>query len=85
MRNAILPQVTGLGVALGSIAGGFVIVELIFAYPGIGYLLYQAILSSDYALIQGIVFYVILGVALAIFILDLSYPLIDPRISYERR
>ena len=85
MRNAILPQVTGLGMALGSIAGGFVIVELIFAYPGIGYLLYQAILSSDYALIQGIVFYVILGVALAIFILDLTYPLIDPRISYERR
>ena len=85
MRNAILPQVTALGMALGSIAGGFVIVELIFAYPGIGYLLYQAILSSDYALIQGIVFYVILGVALAIFILDLTYPLIDPRITYERR
>ena len=84
MRNAILPQITALGVALGSIAGGFVIVELIFAYPGIGYLLYQAILSSDYTLIQGIVFYVILGVALAILILDLTYPLIDPRITYEK-
>jgi peptide/nickel transport system permease protein len=84
VRNAILPQITGLGVALGSIAGGFVIVELIFAYPGIGYLLYQAILSSDYTLIQGIVFYVIVGVALAILILDLTYPLIDPRITYKK-
>jgi peptide/nickel transport system permease protein len=84
VRTAILPQVTALGVALGSIAGGFVIVELIFTYPGIGYLLYQAILSSDYALIQGIVFYVILGVALAVLILDLTYPLIDPRISYKK-
>ena len=84
VRNAVLPQITALGVALGSIAGGFVIVEMIFTYPGIGYLLYQAILSSDYALIQGIVFYVILGVSLAVLILDLCYPLIDPRITYKK-
>jgi peptide/nickel transport system permease protein len=84
VRNAILPQVTALGVALGSIAGGFVIVELIFAYPGIGYLLFQAILSSDYTLIQGIVFYVIFGVGLAVLILDLTYPLIDPRITFKK-
>jgi peptide/nickel transport system permease protein len=84
VRNAILPQVTALGVALGSIAGGFVIVELIFAYPGIGYLLYQAILASDFTLIQGIVFYIILGVSLAVLILDLAYPLIDPRITFKK-
>jgi peptide/nickel transport system permease protein len=84
VRNAILPQITALGVALGSIAGGFVIVELIFAYPGIGYLLYQAILASDFALIQGIVFYIILGVSLAVLILDLAYPLIDPRITFKK-
>jgi peptide/nickel transport system permease protein len=84
IRNAILPQVTALGVALGSIAGGFVIVELIFTYPGIGYLLFQGILSSDYTLIQGIVFYVISGVALAVLILDLTYPLIDPRITLKK-
>jgi len=76
--------VTALGVALGSIAGGFVIVELIFTYPGIGYLLYEAILNSDYTLIQGVVFYVILGVAVAVFFLDLTYPLIDPRITYKK-
>ncbi len=84
VRNAVLPQFTALGVALGSIAGGFVVVELIFTYPGLGYLLYQGILNSDFTLIQGIVFYVILGVSLAVLILDLTYPLIDPRISYQR-
>jgi len=84
IRNAILPQVTALGISLGSLAGGFVIVELIFTYPGMGYLLYRAILNSDYTLIQGIVFYVIVGVSLAVLILDLIYPLIDPRITYQR-
>ena len=84
VRNAILPQVTALGVALGSIAGGFVIVELIFTYPGIGYLLYQAILTSDYTLVQGVVVDDIVGVALAVLILDLTYPLLDPRITYQK-
>lgn len=84
MRNAILPQVTALGITLGAIAGGFVIVELIFTYPGMGYLLYRAVLNTDYTLIQGIVFYVILGVSLAVLILDLIYPLIDPRITFQR-
>jgi peptide/nickel transport system permease protein len=50
----------------------------------VGHLLYQAILNSDYTLIQGIVFYVIVGVSLAVLILDLTYPLVDPRISLER-
>lgn len=84
IRNAILPQVTALGITLGSIVGGFVVVELVFTYPGMGYLLYRAILSSDYTLIQGIVFYVIVGVSLAVLILDLIYPLLDPRITYRR-
>jgi peptide/nickel transport system permease protein len=84
IRNAILPQVTALGIALGSIAGGFVVVELIFTYPGMGYLLYRAILNTDYTLIQGIVFYVIVGVSLAVLILDMIYPLIDPRITFKR-
>lgn len=84
IRNAILPQVTALGIALGAIAGGFVVVELIFTYPGMGYLLYRAIVNTDYTLIQGIVFYVIVGVSFAVFILDLIYPLIDPRITFQR-
>lgn len=84
VRNAILPQVTALGIALGTIAGGFVVVETVFAYPGLGSLLYRAILDNDYTVIQGVTFYLILGVALAVLILDLVYPLLDPRISYDR-
>jgi peptide/nickel transport system permease protein len=85
VRNAILPQVTSLALSIGAIAGGSIIVEYIFTYPGMGYLLYQGIVNNDYPLIQGIVFVLICGVAIAVFIIDLVYPLIDPRISYERR
>ncbi|WP_420640743.1 ABC transporter permease [Candidatus Leptofilum sp.] len=84
IRNGILPQMTALALTLGSIAAGSVIVEVIFTYPGMGFLLYQGILNSDFNLIQGIVFYLILGVSLAVLIIDLLYPLIDPRITYER-
>jgi peptide/nickel transport system permease protein len=77
VRNAILPQITALALTL--------IVEYIFTYPGMGYLLYQGIVNTDYALIQGIVFFLIVGVALAVLILDLILPLIDPRISYQKK
>lgn len=85
IRNAILPQVTALALGLGSIVGGSILVEYIFAYPGVGYLLYQAILNSDYPVIEGIVFILILATATAVLLLDLLYPFLDPRISYERR
>jgi peptide/nickel transport system permease protein len=84
IRNGILPQVTALALTLGSIAAGSVIVEYIFTYPGMGYLLYQGIINSDFNLVQGIVFYLILGVSLAVLVLDLAYPLIDPRITHQR-
>lgn len=84
VRNAILPQITAFGVAIGALAGGAVLVEVIFTYPGMGNLLYTGILNSDFTLIQGIVFYVIVGVSLAVLLLDLTYPLIDPRITYQR-
>ena len=85
MRNAVLPQVTALALTLGSIVGGAVLVEYLFAYPGVGYLLYQGILTNDYSLIQGIVFILILTTATAVLVIDLVYPLIDPRISYQQR
>jgi peptide/nickel transport system permease protein len=50
-----------------------------------GYLLYQGLINTDYTLIQGIVYFLIVGVALAVLIMDLLYPLIDPRITYERK
>ncbi len=84
VRNAVLPQITALALSIGSIAGGSIIVEYIFAYPGVGYLLYQGIVNNDYALIQGIVFMLICGVSTAVLIIDLTYPLIDPRITFER-
>lgn len=84
IRNSILPQVTALALSLGAIAGGSTLVEYIFAYPGMGYLLYLGIVNTDYTLIQGIVFILIVGTATAVLILDLLYPLIDPRITYEK-
>jgi len=84
VRNALLPQATALALVLGHITSGAVLVEVIFGYPGIGTVLYNAIRQSDYFLIQGIVFGVIVCLGFATFILDLVYPLLDPRITYKR-
>lgn len=81
MRNALLPQVTSLAIALGTAVSGSVLVEVAFNYPGIGYLLYNALRSSDYFLVQGVSFFLVLTVALAVLILDILYPLLDPRIQ----
>lgn len=80
VRNATLPQLTGLALQLGLIVSGLVLVEVVFSYPGVGGLLVQAITRSDHAVIQGIVFVLAFGTALATFILDMIYPLVDPRI-----
>ncbi|MEZ4675599.1 MAG: ABC transporter permease [Caldilineaceae bacterium] len=82
-RNALLPQATGLAISLGHIVGGALITEVIFAYPGIGYRIYNAINSLDYPLIQGGVLLIIISVAVANFLIDILYPMIDPRIRYE--
>jgi peptide/nickel transport system permease protein len=81
-RNALLPQVTGLALSLGNIVAGALITETIFGYPGIGYLVYNSIKSLDFPVIQGCILLVILSVATVNFLLDLAYPLIDPRIRY---
>lgn len=84
IRNALLPQTTALALVLGQMIAGTVIVEVVFQYPGIGTVLYQAIRGSDYFLVQGIVFFLILSIAVATLIIDLIYPLLDPRITYNR-
>jgi peptide/nickel transport system permease protein len=84
VRNALLPQATGLALALGQVVSGAVLVEVIFGYPGIGTVLYQAIRENDHFLIQGIVFTVIVALGMATLILDAVYPLLDPRISYRK-
>jgi peptide/nickel transport system permease protein len=81
VRNAITPQVTTLVLAFGNIVAGAILVERVFVYPGIGTLLFNAILLVDYFLIFGCVFILILTVAVSLMLLDLLYPLLDPRID----
>lgn len=80
LRNVLLPQVTGLAMSLGFVVNGFFLIEWIFSYPGIGTLLVQAIPVLDYNTIQGITLISIFTVLSANLIIDLVYPLIDPRI-----
>jgi peptide/nickel transport system permease protein len=81
-RNALLPQATGLAISLGNIVGGALITEVIFAYPGVGWLIFTSIKSLDFPVIQGGVLLIVFSVALANFIIDIAYPLIDPRIRH---
>jgi peptide/nickel transport system permease protein len=82
IRNGILPQITGLALSLGQIFSGALITEIVFSYPGMGTLLFNAIVNGDYNLIMGITIYSILGITTAMLILDLIYPLFDPRVRY---
>ena len=83
MRNALLPQVTGLALAFGFIVSGAVLVEIVFGYPGIGSILNRSIQQLDYPVIYGAVLILTVTIALAMFIMDMVYPLLDPRINYE--
>ncbi len=83
IRNAILPQITGLALSLGQIFSGALITEIVFSYPGLGMLLYRAIINGDYNLIMGITLFSIVGITTAILIVDLTYPLFDPRVRYN--
>jgi peptide/nickel transport system permease protein len=83
VRNALLPQTTALGLSIATVLSGGLLVEVIFNYPGVGGLLYRAILNFDYFVIQGIIFTIVLCVSVATLVLDLIYPLLDPRITYE--
>ena len=85
IRNTLLPQTTALALALGSVISGQVLLEVIFSYPGLGMLLRNAIGQQDFFLIEGIVLMIILSTAVVLFIMDMIYPLLDPRISYKRR
>jgi peptide/nickel transport system permease protein len=78
-RNALLPQITGLALALGAVTAGAIVVEIVFSYPGLGSLTLTSIQNRDYFLIQGIFLFLITGVLIANFIIDVAYVLIDPR------
>lgn len=78
-RNAVLPSVTGVAIALGFVVGGSIVTEQVFSYPGIGYTLFQAVANSDYPLMQAIFLVITVAVLGGNFLVDLLYAVIDPR------
>ena len=80
-RNAMLPQVTGLAMSIGSMVGGALVAETIFSYPGLGMAMYNAITSSDYPVISAATLIITVMVLLASFMLDIIYAFIDPRVK----
>ncbi len=85
VRNAILPQVTALALAFGSIVSAGILVENLYGFPGIGSLLNAAILANDFFVIYGIGMITIIAVGVSMMLVDLLYPLLDPRIRYDRK
>ena len=83
-RNAMLPIVTRVFISLGSLVGGAVLVESVFAYPGLGQLMRQSVRMHDYPVIQGIFLVVTIFVMVANMLADLVYSRLDPRISSEK-
>jgi len=84
LRNALLPQVTLLAIDMGKLISGQVLVEAIFNYPGVGTVLFNALRTADYFVIQGTVLFIIISVSSAMLMVDLIYPLLDPRIRQGR-
>ena len=85
LKNAMLPVITFVGLQLGFLLGGAVIVETIFAWPGIGRLLVDSIYARDFALVQGCVLFIAVIFALANLAVDILYAYLDPRIRYEKK
>jgi peptide/nickel transport system permease protein len=79
-RNALLPNVTAFGLQLGAVVGGAVLVEGVFSYPGIGGLLFTAVINHDYPLMQALFLVITLSMLVAIFVVDLVYVRLDPRV-----
>ena len=82
-RNAMLPQVTILALRLGTIFNGALITEILFGFPGVGTLIYSSAVQADYNLMLGTISFSVIAVATATLIVDLAYPLLDPRIRYR--
>ncbi|WP_163264276.1 ABC transporter permease [Chelativorans alearense] len=83
IRNAIVPQLTALAMALGGIFSGTIITEQVFSYPGLGTLLVRAVNAGDSAVVLAVSCIAVIAVATAIFLIDLLHPLLDPRIKAE--
>ncbi len=82
LRNALIPTVTVLGLAFGSLLSGAVMTETIFAWPGLGRYAYQAAVSNDFPSIMGVTFVIALMYIVVNLAVDLTYALLDPQIRY---
>ena len=83
LRNALLPQVTGVALALGSLVTSGVVIESQFALPGLGRVLQEAINSNDFTVIYGVVLFITIAVATLMVFVEMLYPLLDPRIRQD--
>ncbi|NOZ71764.1 MAG: ABC transporter permease [Chloroflexi bacterium] len=82
-RNALLPMITGLAIALGTMVGGSILIETIFSYPGIGWFFGEALIKRDYGMMQGLFLFLAIAVIFANLAADLLYSTLDPRIKLE--
>ncbi len=78
-RNAILPNLSGFGMSLGFVVSGAILVEYVFSYPGVGYMMLQAVLNEDYPLMQALFLFITVAVLVAILLVDVVTVLLDPR------
>jgi peptide/nickel transport system permease protein len=83
-RNAILPSITGFGLALGYVIAGSLLTEIVFSYPGIGYALYKAITQLDYNMIEGVFLFIAIAILLANLLSEVALTFLDPRVRHER-
>jgi len=80
LRNAMLPQMTGLALSFGAVVTSGIVIESMFGLPGLGRVLTQAIQSNDFMVIYGVVLFITIAVATLMAVVELLYPLLDPRI-----
>ncbi|MDR2998988.1 MAG: ABC transporter permease [Microbacterium sp.] len=78
-RNAAIPSIAGFSITLGFVVAGSIVMEQVFTYPGVGRLMFQAVISKDYALMQGVFLVITIAVLAANFFMDLIYGFVDPR------
>jgi peptide/nickel transport system permease protein len=83
-RNAVLPNITGFALSLGFVISGALLTEIVFSYPGVGYLLYQAVTNEDYPLMQAVFLFITVAVLIAVLLSDIANALLDPR-TRDRR
>jgi len=79
----LLPQITNLALQIGGIFSGSLVTESVFSYPGLGQVLYMAINNGDFNLMMGIAVFSIVGISTTALLIDLLYPLFDPRVRYR--